>query len=234
MTSLQFDKEKRKRKKTYATFIIAFVCFSILLAAASFLILLKSVNFKLSNLVDRKTTAVTEETSSESQSAVTTYSGSANVLAICSDSSKNLRFFGIMFMDMNSKQISVYSEEPETKIIHNGKETTFAEVYSSGGAAGLVQAVEEYRGVKLDRFFDVTQTNFKSIVSYLGDAVITSDEKLNVKKDDYVLILEKATRFSIISDILTQRAEALFLQACLIIILTAASLTPTRLHSISL
>ncbi len=194
MTSLQFDKEKRKRKKTYATFIIAFLSFSILLAAVSFLILLKSVNFKLSNLVDRKTTAVTEETQTESDTAPVSYSGSANVLTICSNSNRELKFFGVLYMDMNAKLLSVQSFETDTVITLDGIETDFEKVYSSSGAEGLVQAVEKCYGVKLDRFLDVTETNFKSIVSYLGDVEIESDEKINYKGNDYILILDEGVQ----------------------------------------
>lgn len=191
MTSLQFDKEKRKQKKTYATFIIAFLCFSILLAAVSFLILLKSVNFKLSNLVDRKTTVTTEDVSSESETALQSYSGSANVLAICSASGKKLDFFSVLFMDMNSKQISVLSCENDTAVNIDGKEMSFSKAYALGGAEGLLQAVEKYYNIKLDRYFDVTESNFKSIFSYLGDVVITSDEKINFRGENFVLILEE-------------------------------------------
>jgi LCP family protein required for cell wall assembly len=190
-TSLQFDKEKRQRKKTYATFIIAFLCFSLVLAAVSFLILLKSVNFKLSNLVDRKTTVTTEETSTEGETFLQSYSGNANILAVCENSNNGLGFFSVLNFNMDEKQISVMSFENDTNISFDGKSGTFSDIYSTGGASGLSQAVEKCYGIKIDRFIDITETNFKRVVSYLGDAVIYSDEKINYKGGDYVLMLDE-------------------------------------------
>ena len=190
-TSLQFDKEKRKRKKTYATFIIAFLCFSLVLAAVSFLILLKKYNFKLGNIVDRKTTATTEETSTEGETYLNNYSGNATVLALCENSNNGLGFFGVLNFNMDEKQISVMSFDNDTTVNFDGKSGTFSEIYSTGGALGLSQAVEKCYGIKIDRFIDVTETSFKRVISYLGDAEIYSDEKINYKGGDYVLILDE-------------------------------------------
>ena len=190
-TSLQFDKEKRKRKKTYATFIIAFLCFALVLATVSFLILLKSVNFKLSNLVDRKTTTTAEETSTEGETYLKDYSGNFNVLAVCENSDNKLGFFEIWNINLDEKQISVISFDNETSVSFDGKSGTFSDIYSTGGAAGLSQAVEKCYGIVPDRFIDVTETNFKRVISYLGDAEIYSDEKISFKGGDYVLILEE-------------------------------------------
>ncbi|MCR4564312.1 MAG: LCP family protein [Clostridiales bacterium] len=190
-TSLQFDKEKRKRKKTYATFITAFLCFSLVLAAVSFLILLKKYNFRLSNIVDRKTTATTEETSTEGETYLQNYTGNANILVLCENSDNKLGFFGVLNFNMDAKQISVTSFENDVNLKYDGKSGTFSDIYSTGGALGLSQAVEKCCGIKIDRFIDVTETNFKRVISYLGDAEIYSDEKINFKGGDYVLILEE-------------------------------------------
>ena len=190
-TSLQFNKEKKKRKKAYATFILAFLSFAIVLAAVSFLILLKSVDFKLGNLVDRKasTTVATDE--SESTTNIPEYSGSANILAVCSDSGGNLTFFQVLKCDMTNKQISVFTFKNSEKVTVNGQEKSFSDIYFSGGAMGLQKAAGEYLGETVDRYFDVTESSFKKIVSYLGDAVIVSDEKINYKGDGFVLNLEQ-------------------------------------------
>lgn len=193
-TSLQFNQERKKHKKTVATFIIAFLSFSLVLAAISFLILLKKVNFKLSNLVDRKTTATTEETSSESVTSPENYSGKATVLAVCSTSDRELDFFSVLNLNMDEKQISVIPFDNETVVSFDGKTKSFSDIYLTGGALGIGQAIEKSYGIKVDRFIDVTESNFKRVMSYLGDVEITSDEKVNYKGKDFVLFLEEGVQ----------------------------------------
>ena len=179
------------RKKTYATFIIAFLCFTIILATVSFLILLKKYNYKLSNIVDRKTTSTTEETSTEGETFLQNYSGNVNILAVCENSNNKLGFFGVLNFNMDAKQVSVMSFDNDTSLSFDGKSGTFSDIYSTGGALGLSQAIEKCYEIKIDRFIDVTETNFKRVISCLGDARIYSDEKISYKGSDYVLFLEE-------------------------------------------
>jgi len=190
-TALQFNKEKRKQKKNRATFIIAFLCFALLLAVVSTLILLKSVNFNLKNLIDRKQESTETPSETESSTFPVHYSGNANILFVCSDSSKELEFFGILNFDMDGKEISVYSFENTDEIIIEGKSSSFTDLFSSGGASGLKKAVETSYGIKIDRYINVTQTNLKKIFSRFGEVTVNSDEKINIKGKDYVLNLEK-------------------------------------------
>lgn len=188
---LNFVNETKKRTRTFVTFTVAFLCFALVLSVASFLVLFKSANYNLSNLVDRKTTVTEENSQSETTTVPVEYSGVYNVLAVCSDSGKNLNFFGIINLDMDNKQVSVYTFSNSGKAILNGTEKSFSEYFSSGGVLGLKQAVEVFSGIEIDRYFSVTETNFKKIISSLGDVTITSDKKINTKGDGYVLNLEK-------------------------------------------
>jgi anionic cell wall polymer biosynthesis LytR-Cps2A-Psr (LCP) family protein len=200
-TSLQFNKEKQQRRKTVITFVIAFLSFAVVLAAVSFLILLKSVDFKLSNLVDRKATTTTETQAPESETEPAEYSGNANILAVVSESGGKLDFFGVINFNMDEKQISVLTLDNNQPVSFDGKSGTYASVYSSGGAMGLQRAVEAVTGIKTDRYFDITESNFKKVFSYFGNATVNADEKITYKGDGFVLNLEQGEQ-SVTSDML--------------------------------
>lgn len=187
---LTFINESKSKTKRFATFSISFLCFSLVLGSVSFLILFKSANYDFKNLVDRKET--TDTTIAESTTAINSekYAGKANILAICCDTSGKLIFSSVLNVDFDNKIISVCTLANDVSCISNNITASFASHYVAGGSKGLKMAVEAYSGITVDRYFKVTETNFKKIISSLGDVTLIIPSKISYMGDDYALNVE--------------------------------------------
>ena len=185
--SLKTEKE-RQRQKT-KRFLLGFFSFLTIFACFSVLYLLVTYNFDLSPLFNAREEDTTEQTEVASEYS-SSGSGLTHFLLFCTDSEmKELRFVVVVRVNMNDKVITVCSLSENERITVEGENETFLQHYLDGGTKRLVEAVEKFNGIKIDRYVASSDNGFKKAINYAGQFKLTLDKQINYRKSDFSIML---------------------------------------------
>ena len=179
--------KQEQRRKTKRFFIAFFACFAVF-ACFSALYLLISYDFDLSSLTNvrsEETTLVGESSEPASFDGNDRY-----ILLFCTDNEREtVRMLSIVRVNLESRKFTVCTQSENELIRINGISNTFFDHYKSGGVKRLVEAVEAFNGIKIDRYICANDTTFKKAINYAGQLKITLPEQLNFRDGEFSLVL---------------------------------------------
>ena len=186
---LVFENRETVKSKNRVRFAIAFVCFSLLLGAISFLMLLRAYDYDFRNIV--RTTESSEESSTEvSESAVQELSGRAVFLFIhISDDGKSVRGIDYIAADLGKKSIGILPLTADRSVTLDGKRTTLQSAFVYGGAEGLMKAAAAAVDFSADKYILMTDAGLINCLKTLGDVKITLPQAIRCKRENLILEL---------------------------------------------
>lgn len=188
-SKLRFDTIKNAQSSRSKRFAVAFSCFFVLFAAISVLLLLRHYNFDLSQMIKPADEQTTEEKSTEAPAPEV--DGVRNYLLFCTaDSDNTIRFISIVTADLNDKEISIKALDPTASVSAPGCTGTFS-TQLGYGTAQLVLAVENYSGVKIDKYVRSTDSKFKSIINYLGGIEVNVENQIDIRTPELTAVIAK-------------------------------------------
>ena len=190
-TKLRFNTQKDERAAKAVRFVIAFVCFFVLLGGVSFLLLLKYYDFDLSKIAkppeEESSVAQTETVASEE------ISGEYNYLLLCTaDENNEVRFAAFLTVNMDTGELSL-SPISTDKIIAapDGTGGTVQQQLDAGGVSRLVSALEHTCSVDVAKYIRSTDNGFKNAINAVGGVVFTVEESIDVHTDELTFILDR-------------------------------------------
>ena len=190
-TKLRFNTQKDERTAKAARFVIAVVCFFVLLGGVSFLLLLKYYDFDLSRIAKPQ-----EEESSVAPSetaAVQEIRGEYNFLLLCtSDSDNEVRFAAVLTADMSHGVLSGSPIETDKPIAApDGGSGTLQQMLDEGGLNRLVSALEHTCSVEITKYIRSTDSGFKTVINTVGGVVVTVPESIDVHSEKLTFIINQ-------------------------------------------
>lgn len=186
---LDLDKKNRGNRKRTRNLIIAFVCFIIALGSFSMIWFWRSLNYDFNNVFvqdDETTTAVV--TTTEADSVV--YSGTHTFLvAVTSDDGKQSLFMNVITVDLGEKTIRVVPIDGTIKDKTTGK--TRDNLLVTNGVKSVVEALDSYYGISIDRYAVLTETGYKSFFRTMGDITLKISQDVEYDTPDMFLELTR-------------------------------------------
>lgn len=217
-----FEKNSRD-KKSLKYFIVAFSIFILILAVASILLFMNSIDFDFGNVVenpDDETTSFTEV--EELQYSVSELTGKSTILFVCTDDNNKLDFTFSVICDFDNKVMSVKCIDDKSALFYNGKSLTVGNVYAERSVIGLKSAFYESFDISADKYFVCDYSGAKEILSLFDGITVNVKNPVNYDSDDisleldvgkqtisgaytfnYLIISDDATREQIICDIIS-------------------------------
>lgn len=184
---LNLGSGKNKRKNKKALFIIAFLCFALVLGSVSLLLLWKSLNFDFNNIF-----GMTEKSSEAEISVSNSQKAYEGVyvfgVAVTDDDSKELLFSQLISVDLKERTVRVVPVETST-VLKSGK--TVSETVIAEGASAFKSAMGELCGESVSRYCIFTESDYKAIFREMGEITVTVSEDIKYDTDDMFLELSK-------------------------------------------
>ncbi len=183
---LDLQQKNMSKRKKMRNLVIVFLCFSLLLGSVSMLLLWRSLNYDFNNIFakpDESTTAAPTTTLPEQVS----YSGKYTFLvAVTTDDGKQALFFNAISVDLSEKVIRVVPVDGEIKDNKTG--LTLYKTLTDNGITSVVDFLNSYYGVTINKYALLTETQFKSFFRTMGDLIVKINE--DVKYDTADMFLE--------------------------------------------
>jgi anionic cell wall polymer biosynthesis LytR-Cps2A-Psr (LCP) family protein len=179
--------ETEKKKRVFLIFLVVLLVFG----AISSFVLLRSIDFNLSNLFEGRED---ETQSGESTTkAVPLSAGISNYLAFCvSEDAKEIRFVAVINTDPANLKIRVCTLSPDTTAKYEDEFLTLAEHFIKGGAPQMVKAIEHLGGIAISRYAYSTDKGFKSAlktVDAAGKLSLHIEETINHRDDKFSIFI---------------------------------------------
>ncbi len=176
-------------EETKKFFIVFFACvFTVL--AISILAILKKYDFDVKRAISGE--AKTELTTEVESSGIPDIHADKTYFFWCaSESRDSLHFAWLVNIKMPERRATVCTVPPETLVNYNGTVSSIENVLSVTGDAEFVDAVESTFGSKIDGYISSDETDFKTMINYLGGAEITVPEQVEYRNEGLTLILVK-------------------------------------------
>ena len=186
--NFSFKTEKQRQKIKTKRFFIGFISFLLVFACFSILYLLITYDFDLSSKFNARETETTEQ---EAASAEYNFSGDMkHLLIFCTDSEvKKMRFLSVVRVDLENNEFTICSMSENERINVNGINETFMNHYLLGGAKELVEAVEAFNGIKIDRYISSDEAGFKRAINSAGQLKLKLDEQINFREGDFSIVM---------------------------------------------
>ncbi len=186
---LDLERKYKSKKRKTTIFIVAFLCFAIILGSASTLLLWRSLNYDFSNIFNQGEGSTAVITTTE-KTELTVYEDKCLFLtAVTSDDGSEIRFINLINVDLGEKIIKVIPVDDGEKAV--GSNLTFGELLSTKGVKALVQSVNSFYGVDVDRYAVFTDTGFKSVFKTMGSITVKLDADVEYDTEDMFLELKK-------------------------------------------
>lgn len=187
---LKFTTEKNLKAKRVKAFVISFVCFVLLFGSVSFLMLLHSLDYDLSNLVGGGDITNTTEEQEETTSITDALHGTKTFFVSCTGTSGEITFAAFIKADFENSKITVTALDPASAADANGFEGKLTEHYQRAGIRQLTLAAESITGFKADRYISFTEANFKRILRAIGDITVNVHRDIYLSGSDVILELK--------------------------------------------
>ena len=186
---LDLDKKNRGNQKRNRNLIIAFICFVILLGTFSMIWFWRSLNYDFNNVFvqdNQTTTAVV--TTTEADSVV--YNGTYTFLvAVTSDDGKQALFMNAITVNLGEKTIRVVPIDGTIKDKATGK--TRDTLLVTNGVKSVVESLNSYYGISIDRYAVLTETGYKSFFRTMGDITLKISQDVEYDTPDMFLELTR-------------------------------------------
>ncbi|MBQ4626028.1 MAG: LCP family protein [Clostridia bacterium] len=188
--NIYFQTKRQSSNGELKKFAAVFAACVIGIAGISCLAILSKYDFDVKSAVGGN--SETETSVAETTTEPVTASAQGTVLFWCADSSaENLRFLWLCRFGVPENEVTLYSLDPKAVVMSNGVSRTFEGCYSASGETGLIKAVEEFAGVKIDRYIGSTDSTFKTMINYFGGVEINVPEQTEYRSGEFNLMLIK-------------------------------------------
>lgn len=187
---LDLQQKNKSKKKQRNIFICVFMCFVIILACVSTLLLWRSLDYDFNNIFvvnrDESTTSVPETTDVNSK----TYEGEYLFLVVVtSDDGKLTRFINLIGVDLSEKVIRVVPVDNNIQDKKTG--LSCSQLLKTNGVRSLVSFLGDYYGKKINRYVLLTESGYKSFFRTMGDINIKISEDIAYDTADMFLELRR-------------------------------------------
>jgi LCP family protein required for cell wall assembly len=85
-------------------------------------------------------------------------------------------------IDPTDKKITLVSIPRDTKVVYNGETCKINATHTYGGAAGVVQAVNDLCGIQISHYVEVSFDGFSSVVDSLGGVQVDVPDRIDDAK----------------------------------------------------
>ena len=186
---LDLQQKNKKNIRRNRGFIVAFLCFAILLGTVSTLLMWRSYNYDFNNMFVKTDESTTSAPTTTSPEAVT-YSGNYEFLvAVTTDDKSQALFFNIITVDMAEKVIRVVPVDSNISDTVTG--LSCDKMLVSNGARATVDFLNRYFGISIERYAVLTETGYKSFFRAMGDITIKLSRDVEYDTDDMFLELTR-------------------------------------------
>lgn len=194
----------KMNEETKKFFIVFFACVFTVLAISS-LAILKKYDFDVKRAISGE--AKTEPTTETASSGIPeVYADKTYFFWCASESRDNLYFAWLVNIKMPERRATVCTVPPETLVNYNGTVSSIENVLSKTGDAEFAAAVESTFGSEIDGYISSDETDFRTMINYLGGAEITVPEQVEYRNEGLTLILVKGKQ--------TLKGDSLFKYLC--------------------
>ncbi len=182
------QKNGGKRRKT-TIFVVAFLCFALLLSSVSMLLLWRSLNYDFNNIFLKQSNSTTAAPTTTAPQE-TSYSGKYQFLvAVTTDDGTQSLFFNAISVDLSEKVIRVVPVDGE--IVDSKTGLNLYNTLMQNGIKPVREFLEGYYGVEFNRYALLTETQFKSFFRTMGDLTIKIPEDVRYDTADMFLELSR-------------------------------------------
>lgn len=194
----------RMNEETRKFFIVFFACVFTVLAISS-LAILKKYDFDLRRAVSGE--AKTEPTTEVTTSGIPDVHGEKTYLFWCASENRNELYFAwIVNIKMPERRATVCSVPPETLINYKGSVSSMENVLPKTSNEEFTAAVEATFGSEINGFMCSDETDFRTMMNYLGGVEVTVPEQVEYRNEGLTLILTKGKQ--------TLKGDSLFKYLC--------------------
>lgn len=186
---LDLQQKNKKNKKRNLTFMIAFLCFCVVLGTVSMLLLWRSYDYDFNNMFvkqDESTTSVPTTTSVDSVS----YSGKYEFFVAVTDEAKTQTLFvNIVSVDLSDKTIRVIPVDEGISDSQTG--LSCGQLLVKNGVNETVSFINRFYGIEIDRYVVLTENGYKSFFRAMGDITIRLSTEIAYDTEDMFLELNR-------------------------------------------
>ncbi|MBR2876072.1 MAG: hypothetical protein IKC01_02940 [Clostridia bacterium] len=186
---LDLERKNKFNSKRKKTFIILFLCFSLLLGTFSTLILWRSLNYDFNNIFGESgETAPVTETTEATEAPV--YEGNAVfLLSVMSDDKTAVRFINLISVDLFDKTIRVVPVDAN-KMLQSGQ-LTLSDALIKQSKELFIEEAEKVLYTNIDRYVILTETSYKAIFNVFGNIEMFLEEEIAYDTEDMFLELKR-------------------------------------------
>ncbi len=189
MNSKNIFSNRKKLKGSTKSFIIAFSVFIVLLGICSAILLLYSLDFDLSNLVENTTQP--EETTTgptDEHYTVNGLTGKSNTMFVLLSDDGGVEFLCCSIVDFSKHSFEILQISGETKI--DGKNATVDSIYRESSESGLKGILSENYNITVDKYAIFTRNNLKKFLSSYDGFEVNVHESVDVNSENFDVELD--------------------------------------------
>ncbi len=191
-------------EETKKFFIVFFACVFTVLAISS-LAILKKYDFDIKRAASGE--ARTEPTTEVTSSGIPEVHGDKTYFFWCAGEDRSkLHFAWLVNIKMPERKATVCTIPPETLVNYKGSVSSIENVLSKAGNEEFTAAVEATFGSVIDGFICSDETDFRTMINYLGGVEVTVPEQIEYRNEGLTLILTKGKQ--------TLKGDSLFKYLC--------------------
>lgn len=185
---MKFQTEKERKANKAKKFILAFAAFLLAFAVISITYIFKAYHLSLDDF--KKPEESLSETSETDVHNEVNLAGKASfIIANTDDEGEKIHFIFVVNADLDNKTVKVLPVNPAEKATVDGKEDTILNHYKRDSQRGLIAAVNNFTGIKADRYAISNEAQFKGAINALGGAQIKIDKRIDYKSKSFKLSL---------------------------------------------
>ena len=189
MARYGLDLQRKRKSKKFKVLVVGFLCFSLVLGSVSMLLLWRSLNYDFNNIFVKQDESTTSAPSTTAPEPVK-YSGKYTYLvAVTSDDGKQALFFNVIHVNLSEKVIRVVPINGEIKDSKTG--LSCYDFLVQNGIKSTVEFLNEYYGIKINKYALLTETGYKSFFRTMGDLTLKVPEKVEYDTEDMFLELSR-------------------------------------------
>lgn len=184
--------ENKIKKSTIKYFIISFSVFIVLLAVCSVVLLMHSLDYDISNLVENSSTETTTDLNDvdNTEYSVDTLEGKSTILFVVETDEKSIDYLCIVTTDFDNKSMTVQCIDGTAKMAYNGGSVTVSSIYSAEYELGIKKSLAENYNITPDKYIIFDDDQLEDVLSLFDGFSINVQNDVNHKSQDFNLTLE--------------------------------------------
>lgn len=185
---LDLGRNNKTKKRKTTVFIIAFLCFAIVLGSVSTLLLWRSLNYDFNNIFNKEeSTGII--TTTEKVNSVVFEDEALFLTAVVSDDKTETKFINLIGIDLGEKTVKVIPVDDGEKDSSSGLDC--GGILEKKGAKALVEFLNTRYNIKIDKYAVFPESGFKSVFKTMGNISVKVNEDIEYDTKDMFLELKK-------------------------------------------